>query len=367
MFASLFEFKVSLSHQPPIFTNPSLELFPNDDARSLNELSNDQTPTAPISEDVSFADIAPGTNEIENPPVTSSSSHPMWALEKIGIWDLIDLPTEKTLARCKWVYKIKTHSDGSMECYKARLVAKGFTQEYGIDYGETFAPIARLTTVRSLLAIVAIRKWKLFQMDVKNAFLNGDLEEEVYMKPHPGLIHPSNKGMVFLLIYVDDMIITGDDVSRIDELKQFLSHKFEMKDLGFLNLISKAGLTDGKNVSRPLEPNVMLIPLDGSPLPDPTRYRQLVGSLVYLTMTRPDIAYAVHVVSQFMAAPCSTHYAAILRIIRYVKGTLFHGLYFSAHSSLVLRAYSDANWAGDLTDRRSTTGYCLFLSNSLIS
>ncbi|GKV43766.1 hypothetical protein SLEP1_g51018 [Rubroshorea leprosula] len=110
-----------------------------------------------------------------------------------------------------------------------------------------------------------------------------------------------------------------------------------------------------------------LTPMDGSPLSDPTRYRQLVGSLVYLTTTRPDIAYAVHIVSQFVAAPRSTHYAAVLRIIRYVKGTLFHGLHFSANSSPVLRAYSDADWAGDPSDRRSTTGYCLFLGNSHIS
>ncbi|GKV48377.1 hypothetical protein SLEP1_g55201 [Rubroshorea leprosula] len=320
------------------FTNPSLELFPNDDAGSPNELSNDQTSTVPVSKDVSSVDIALGTNEIENPPVTSSSSHytqsckeasldPLWqqvmkeelqALEKTGTWDLVDLPTDKTLVGCKWVYKIKTHSDGSVECYKTRLVAKGFTKEYGINYEETFALIARLTTVHILLAIAAICKWKLFQMDVKNAFLNGDLEYKVYMKSPPGLTPPSNKGMVLLLIYVDDMIITRDDVSGIDELKQFLSHKFEMKDLGSLSyflglevtssdagyllsqmkyasdLISKIDLTDSKNVSTPLEPNVKLTPLDGSPLPDPTRYRQLVGSF---TMTHPDIAYAVHVVS----------------------------------------------------------------------
>ncbi|GKV09272.1 hypothetical protein SLEP1_g20797 [Rubroshorea leprosula] len=272
--------------------------------RSPDELSNDQTTTAPFSKDVSFADIALGTNEIENSPVASSSSHPTrlrnpptYLQDYHCTWDLVDLPMDKALVGCKWVYKIKTHSNGSVEHYKACLVAKGFTQEYGIDYEETFAPIACLTIVRSLLAIVVVRKWKLFQMDVKNAFLNGDLEEKVYMKPPLGLTHPPNKGMVLLLIYVDDMIITGDDVSGIDELKQFLSHRIEMKDLGSLSyflglevtslddgyllsqvkyaldLISKAGFIDSKIVSTPLEPNIKLTSLDGSPLPDPTRYR----------------------------------------------------------------------------------------------
>ena len=150
------------------------------------------------------------------------------------------------------------------------------------------------------------------------------------------------------------MIITGNDTAGIRDLQKFLSQHFEMKDLGTLSyflgfevtsssdgyylsqakyasdLLSKADLTDSKIVFTPLELNVKLNPIDGEPLSDATLYQQLVGSLIYLTVTRLDLAYAVHLVSQFMFAPRSTHYAAVLRILRYIKGTLFHGLRFSA-------------------------------------
>ena len=184
------------------------------------------------------------------------------ALHKTGTWDLVDLPPGKSAIGCKWIYKIKTRSDRTVDRYKARLVARGFTQEYGIDYEETFAPVARLSSVRTLIAIYATRRWPLFQMDVKNAFLNGELSEEVYMKLPPGYSQPpgfpnrvcrlrralyglkqaprawfekfsstisqhgfsgssydttlflrrSDHGTTILLLYVDDMIIIGDDM-----------------------------------------------------------------------------------------------------------------------------------------------------------
>ena len=187
------------------------------------------------------------------------------------------------------------------------------------------------------------------------------------------------------------MIITGDDMQGIQDLKIFLGSQFEMKDLGPLNyflgievsssadgyyltqakytsdLISRANITDSKIVDTPIKYNCRLNSHDGESLSDATLYRQLVGSLIYLIVTRPDISYAVHLVSQFMAAPRSPHYAAVLRILRYLKGTIFDGLHFSSHSSLTLHAYSNADWEGDPTDRRSTTGYCFMLGDSLIS
>ena len=131
-------------------------------------------------------------------------------------------------------------------------------------------------------------------------------------------------------------------------------------------LISRASITDSKIVDTPIEYNCRLNSHDGESLSDATLYRQLVGSLIYLTVTRLDISYAVHVVSQFMAAPRSPHYVVILKILRYLKGTIFDGLHFFSHSSLTLQAYSDSDWAGDSTDRRFTTGYCFLMGDSLI-
>jgi hypothetical protein len=201
----------------------------------------------------------------------------------------------------------------------------------------------------------------------------------------------THSGLILVLLYVDDMIITGDDTKGIADLKLSLSQKFEMKDLGQLNyffglevnydpdgyylsqtkyasdLISRSGISDNNIATSPMEENWEQDISDGEPLQDPTLYRQLVGSLIYLTVTRPDIAYAVHRVSQFMSSPRSVHFAAVLRILRYVKGTIFHGLFYSSSTPLHLSAYSDADWDRNPTDKRPTTGFCFFLGNSLIS
>ena len=201
----------------------------------------------------------------------------------------------------------------------------------------------------------------------------------------------TNKGTILLLFYMDDMIITGDDLSGIQEFKDFLSQQFEMKDFGYLSyflgleitystdglyitqvkyafeLLSRVGLTDSKTIDTSVELNAHLTPSGGKPFSNPSLYRCLVDSLVYLTATHQDISYAVHQVRQYLPSPRSTHYAAILHILQYLKGTLFHGLFYSTQFPLILRAFFDANWAEDPTDRRSTTGYCFLLGSSLIS
>ena len=115
------------------------------------------------------------------------------AFEKTHHWDLVHPPFDKNLVDCKWIDKIKTRIDDFVERYKSQLVSRGFTQEYGIDYEETFAPVARVTSIRTLVSITAAKGWRLSQMDVNNSFLNGDLEEEVYIKPPPGYNFPPNK------------------------------------------------------------------------------------------------------------------------------------------------------------------------------
>ncbi|XP_065624674.1 secreted RxLR effector protein 161-like [Quercus suber] len=200
-----------------------------------------------------------------------------------------------------------------------------------------------------------------------------------------------DKCTILLLLYVDDMIIISDDLNGIQELKAFLSQQFEMKDLGYLSyfldleishstdelyitqakyaseLLFRAGLTNSKTADTPVELNAHLTPSGGKPLSNPSLYRRVIGSLVYLTVTHPDISYAVQQVSQYLSAPRFTHYAVVLRILRYLKGTLFYGLFYSTQSPLILCAFSEADWAGDPTNRRSTTGYCFLFGSSLIS
>ncbi|KAH9726734.1 protein kinase domain-containing protein [Citrus sinensis] len=286
------------------------------------------------------------------------------ALEDNETWTVESLPPGKQAINCKWVYKIKYNADGTIERYKARLVILGNKQVVGIDYNETFAPVAKMVTVRALLAVAAAKHWELHQMDVHNAFLHGDLEEEVYMR---------------------------NDHATIKVFKEYLSRCFHMRDLGMLkyflgieaarsptgiflcqrkyalDIISEVGLLGAKPASFPLEPNHNLALADGAFLSRPESYRRLVGRLIYLSVTRPKLSYSVHVLAQFMQQPREEHWAAALCVVRYLKGNPGQGIMLRSDCDLQLSAWCDSDWASCPLTRRSLTGWFILLGNSPIS
>ncbi|PKI62300.1 hypothetical protein CRG98_017301 [Punica granatum] len=336
------------------------------------------------------------------------------ALELNKTWTIVQLPPGKHPIGCKWVYKVKRRADGSIERYKARLVAKGFTQVEGIDYHETFAPVTKLVTVRCLLTVAVAKEWHIHQMDVNNAFLHGDLEEEVYMKLPPGFsassngtacrLHKSlhglrqasrnwfskfvealrhygfiqsgadhslfifNGGNIFLgmLVYVDDLIIVGNNASHCESFKGYLDRCFRIKDLGslkyflgievtrmgsglflskrkyVLDILAECGMLASRPSPFPMEQRHHLSMSSSDLLSDPGKYRRLIGRLIYLTITRPELSYSLHTLAQFMQEPRQDHWDAAMRVLRYLKQSPGQGIYLRP-TSLELEAFCDSD------------------------
>ncbi|CAL8119606.1 unnamed protein product [Prunus armeniaca] len=245
-----------------------------------------------------------------------------------GLFNLC--PPGKKPIGCKWVYKVKLHPDGSLDRYKARLVAKGYSQVEGLDYGETFAPVAKLVTVRLLLVVASTRRWHLHQLDVNNAFLNGDLDEDVYMHLPPGFGRKWETRVCKLhkfLYGLKQASRQWNSLQDIEATKSYLLQQFKLKDLGqlkyflgieiahsskgialsqrkyALEILEDAGQLGAKPADSPMEQNLSLSKHDGDYIDDPSSYRRLVGRLIYLTITRPDLVYAIHTLSQFMDKP----------------------------------------------------------------
>lgn len=361
------------------------------------------------------------------------------ALQQNGTWSLVPPRSDMNILPSKWVFKLKRRSDGSIERRKARLVANGFHQQEGIDYTETFSPVVKHSTIRTVISLAVHHKWPIRQLDVQNAFLHGILSEEVYMRQPSGFIDPNyphyvcklhkslyglkqaprawfqrfsdyleelgfeeskadyslftfHQGavIIILLIYVDDILITGNNSAHVSALIRNLGRLFAMKDLGplhfflgieamydsgglyltqtkyIMDLLHRTKFQDVKPISSPAQSGQKLSMYDGDSIPDPSEYRSVVGALQYLTLTRPDISFAVNQVCQFMHLPTTIHWKAVKRILRYLKQTYDHGLFYQP-GSLKLEAYSDADYAGNPDDRHSTGGYCIYFGYNPVS
>nr|ABA96226.1 retrotransposon protein, putative, Ty1-copia subclass [Oryza sativa Japonica Group] len=323
-----------------------------------------------------------------------------------GTWEVVERPYGCKPVGCKWVFKKKLRPDGTIEKYKARLVAKGYTQKEGEDFFDTYSLVARLTTIRVLLALAASHGLLVHQMDVKTVFLNGELEEEIYMDQPDGyvlegfVVNEADKCVyyrygggegVILCLYVDDILIFGTSLNVIEEVKDYLSKSFEMKDLGeadvILNIklqrgdeggitlmqshyvdkvLSLFGYSDCKPAPTPYDPSVLLRK-NRRIARDQLRYSQIIGSLMHLaSATRPDISFVVSKLSRFVSNPGDYHWQALERVMRYLKGTMSYGIHYTGYPK-VLEGYSDSNWISDANEIKATSGYVFTLGGGAIS
>ncbi|GKD97779.1 zinc finger, CCHC-type containing protein [Tanacetum coccineum] len=324
---------------------------------------------------------------------------------------------------------VKRDPSGKILKQKARIVAKGYVQKQGIDYDEVFAPVTRIETVRVILALSGSNRWRVHHLDVKSAFLNGALVKrgevnKVYklskalygLKQAPRAwnacldkylkslgftrcaqeysVYTKKEGENILIIgvYVDDLLVTGNCHKSIQDFKKDMKAKFEMSDLGPLtyylgievsqketgitlkqeayarSILSKTRMIDCNPTKSPMEHKLKLTKDGEGELVNPTEYRSIVGGLRYLTHTRPDISFAVGVVSRFMEKPTEQHLQAVKRILRYVKGTLDYGLtYTKGESKVTITGYSDSDLANDVNDRKSTGGMAFYVNGNLVT
>ncbi|KAL0421152.1 UNVERIFIED_CONTAM: Retrovirus-related Pol polyprotein from transposon RE1 [Sesamum latifolium] len=245
----------------------------------------------------------------------------MMMIEKNRTWSLVPIPRNKHVIGVKWIFRAKLNSDGSVNKYKARLVVKGYSQLAGVDYGDTFAPMARHETKKSCL--------------LNNLKVSRSIMEEIecinFIKHCMGLSKPQEH---------------GNDNEMIEEFKEEIKRRFEMFDLGHITYFLEVRKGDDADASL---------------------YRSLIGSLLYLTTTRPDLMYAVGVLSRFMQLPGQVHMEAAKRLLRYVKGTHDYEIWYTQSEDLKLFGYADSDWAGCPDDLKSTTGYVFSLGSGVFS
>ncbi|GJZ98422.1 putative ribonuclease H-like domain-containing protein, partial [Tanacetum coccineum] len=356
------------------------------------------------------------------------------------VWKLVPLPEGKTAIGTKWILKNKRDARGIVVRNKARLVAQGHRQEEGIDYDEVFAPVARIEAIRLFLAFASYMGFMVYQMDVKSAFLYGEIDEEVYVTQPKGFEDPfypkhvyrvvkalyglhqaprawyarlstfllkhnyrrgtidktlfikkNSRDIILVQVYVDDIIFGSTNQTWCDEFEVLMKGEFEMSAMGeltfFLGLQVKQQ-PDGIFISQDKYVQDMLRRFDMESVRPATTpyeaakpkskdepddavnvhlYRSMIGSLMYLTASRPDIMFAVSACSRHQVTPLTSNLNAVKKIFKYLKGQPKLGLWYPRDSPFVLEAYSDSDYAGSHGDRKSTTGGCQFLGRRLIS
>ncbi|GJZ33732.1 putative ribonuclease H-like domain-containing protein [Tanacetum coccineum] len=296
-------------------------------------------------------------------------------------WTLVELPNGKRVIGTKWVFRNKKDERGIVIKNKARLVAQEYTQEEGIDYDEVFAPVARIEAIWLFLAYSSFKDFVVYQMDVQSAFLYGKIEEEVYVYKPPGFEDPyfpnrvykvekalyglhqalrawDKSDILFVQVYVDDIILGSTRKNMCTEFEKMMHKKFQMSSIGDLTFFLER---------TPIETQkVLLKDADGEDV-DEHLYRLMIGSLMYLTSSRPNIMFAVCACARFQVNPKVSHLHAVKRIFRYLKGQPKLGLWYPKDLLFDLVAYTDSDYTGASLDGKSTTGGCQFLGCRLIS
>nr|GEX89099.1 integrase, catalytic region, zinc finger, CCHC-type, peptidase aspartic, catalytic [Tanacetum cinerariifolium] len=279
--------------------------------------------------------------------------------DRLQVWELVPQPDCVMIITLKWIYKVKLDEYGDVLKNKARLVAKGYRQEEGIDFEESFAPMARIEAIRIFIANATSRNMTVYQMDVKTAFLNGELKEEVYVSQLKGFVDPDHPTHVYRL----KKVLYGLKQAPWACPKGIFINQSKFA----LEILKKFGMDSCDSVDTPMVDRLKLDEdLSGIPV-DQTRFRSMVGSLMYLTASRPDLVFAVCMCVRYQAKPTKKHLEALKRVFWYLKGTINRGLWYPKDTAMALTEYADADHAGCQDTRRSTSGSAQFLGEKLVS
>ncbi|GJX14043.1 putative ribonuclease H-like domain-containing protein [Tanacetum coccineum] len=344
-------------------------------------------------------------HELKDPRWIEAMQEELLQFKLQEVWTLVDLPNGKRAIGTKWVFRNKKDERGIVIRNKARLVAQGYTQEKGIDYDEVFAHVARIEAIRLFLAYASFKDFMVYQMDVKSVFLYGKIEEEVYVCQPLGFedpdfldrVHKIEKHCMDYLKLLElgmkpcqhicwtigfkegkltrPYSSKGTKMSYIGELIFFLGLQVRQKKYGIfisqdkyvVEIFKKFRFTEVKTASTPTETQKPLLKDEDDKEVDVHMYRLMIGSLMYLTSSRPDIMFAVCACARYQVNPKVSHLHAVKRIFRYLKSQPKLGLWYLKDSPFELVAYTDSDYAGASLDRKSTTGGFQFLGCRLIS